>query len=206
VRLGLGRKAPPAPPAGTRVALLLPSGRSLPAGVRRVDEAGGVELDLPAVASLAPGTPLELRWPSEGGWCSLPCAVAPASRSRSAPLRLVPTGKVATHRDRRGDARRVPVLVVLVRVVRSAAVMPGEEERAWLADVSPGGLAFASELAFEPGDVLHVTVVGEGGARLADAPATVVRRERAPGALEQRIGVRVDGGRAFEDAVRQAGA
>jgi hypothetical protein len=203
----LGRRQPQPPQQGTRLGVRLPSGRSLPAGVERLEPDGVLVLDVPATTSLRPGTPVELRWSDGSDWCSQRfLADTPAIAGGERRLRLRPAGPPELHRDRRGDERREPVLVVLVRVVRSAEVMPGEQERAWLADLSPAGLSFESELAFEEGDRLEVTALGAAGSRIATVPATVVRCQRAPGALDYRVAVRLDGGEGFEDAVRKAGA
>jgi len=185
----------------------LPSGRSLPAGVERLEPDGVLVLDVPATTSLRPGTTVELRWPEGAGWCSQRfLADMPAISGSERRLRLRPAGPLVLHRDRRGDERREPVLVVLVRVLRSAEVMPGEQERAWLADLSPAGLSFETELAFEEGDRLEVTALGAASSRIATSLATVVRCQRAPGSLDYRVAVRLEGGEAFEDAVRKAGS
>ena len=203
----LGRRQPQPPPPGTRLGVRLPSGRSLPAGVERLEPDGVLVLDVPATTTLRPGTQVELRWPVEAGWCSQRyLADTPAISGGERRLRLRPAAPPQAHRDRRGDERREPVLVVLVRVLRSAEVMPGERERAWLADLSPAGLSFESELAFEEGDQLEVTALGAAGSRIVTAPATVVRCQRVPGALDYRVAVRLEGGAVFEDAVRKAGA
>jgi hypothetical protein len=203
----LGRTQPQPPEQGTRLGVRLPSGRSLPAAVERLEPDGVLVLDLPATSSLRPGTSVELRWPSGSGWCSQRfLADTPAISGGERRLRLRPAGPPVLHRDRRGDERREPVLIVLVRVVRSAEVMPGERERAWIADLSPAGLSFESELAFEEGDQLEVTALGAAGSRIVTAPATVVRCQRAPGALDYRVAVRLEGGADFEDAVRKAGS
>jgi hypothetical protein len=176
------------------VALLLPSGRSLTAALRRQDDEGAYVLELPSVPALPAGERVELRWEESGGWCSLAGRVAPsreagADRGR---LRVEQAGDAVAHRERRRRRRLSAALRIDVQVLRGAGVMPGTELATWVEDATADGLAFDAELQFEPGDELRLVVRGEDGAPLGRATAHVARVERPPGALHHRVGVVVD--------------
>jgi hypothetical protein len=167
---------------------VLPSGRTLPTGVRDAPGDGTLTLEVPP-GPLVAGAAAELRWAAGGRWWSLDCRVEPPAAGF---LRLRAAGKPARHANRRGGDRREALALVELTVVAAADVMPGTRVREWVVDVSAAGLAFDTELGLARGDRLRLDLFPEGSGAILAGPAHVVRSQRLPGAAATRVAVVLD--------------
>jgi hypothetical protein len=176
------------PPTGARVAVRLPSGRTVPVAVVRADDDELVLDHEPSPHALPVGSLVQVGWSTEAAWYVIDATVLDPGRM-PVRLRVRPARRAEPRHDRRrGRRRQASLHVVEVRVERAAAVMPGSSLRAWVDDLSPRGLSFLADVALERGDRVTLELYAEG-AWLGRVEATVVRGERPPGSIERRIAV-----------------
>jgi hypothetical protein len=173
------------------VALRLASGRVRTMLVRRIDEDGGLVLDMRRPSVLAEGDEVEIAWSDGRGWATATtCVLAawPDGHPDAGLLRLGLRDEPKQQKERRSWPRGPIRLALRGTVERGAQHVRGSRFESATLDLSLGGASLASDLDLAPGDRLIVRLIGATG-QLPGGEVTseVLRLEPLPGRTERKV-------------------
>ncbi len=173
------------------VALRLASGRVRTMLVRRIDEDGGLVLDMRRPSVLGEGDEVEIAWSDGRGWATATtCVLAawPDGHPDAGLLRLGLRDEPKQQKERRSCPRGPIRLALRGTVERGAQHVRGSRFESATLDLSLGGASLVSDLDLAPGDRLVVRLIGATGQLPGgEVKSEVLRLEPLPGRTERKV-------------------